>query len=117
MLVFGVGAYWWRRRRLSGSAADRARVASPDAHAQIVKLYHELESALRRQGITRAPGTPPLAHAKALVEVGYPFAGDVLQLTETYQAVRFGNAQLSPQSYTDLAKRIESLRKADVRAA
>jgi hypothetical protein len=115
--VLGLGFFWWRRRRRSrpGDKGDEAGLNL--AHARIVKLYQRMEEILRRHGITRSVGTPPLAHARALKEVGFPFADEVLELTLTYQAVRFGHIELTELEYANLAARVDGLRESVQKAA
>lgn len=101
-------AIWaWRRRRRSTRPGRRA-IEAPDA--RIVLLYHQLEDVLRQWGMPRAVGTPPLAHARAVVGLKHPQAAEVLQLTTVYLDVRFGNAEFTEEAYEDFARRVARLK-------
>lgn len=101
-------AIWaWRRRR-RGTRPGRRAIEAPDA--RIVLLYHQLEDVLRLWGMPRGVGTPPLAHARAVVGLKHPQAAEVLQLTTVYLDVRFGNAEFTEEAYEDFARRVARLK-------
>ena len=107
-LLVALGAAWVIRRR-------RVKVASPkrapgDARARAAtlaaSLYEMLDAALVAQGLTRAQGTPPLAHALATDVRAHPMASEILALTETYIATRFGGQTLDDDAKRDFEQRV-----------
>jgi hypothetical protein len=76
-------------------------------------LYRELEAVMARHGVPRRPETPPLAHAQGLQALRHPLAAEILALTETYLAVRFGKAELSEQGVKDFQTRLRALNQQD----
>jgi transglutaminase-like putative cysteine protease len=103
-----LGIWAWRRRR-RGTRPGRRSIEAPDA--RIVALYHQLEDVLRQWGMPRGVGTPPLAHARAVIGLKHPQAAEVLQLTSLYLNVRFGRAEFSDEAYTDYARRVARLKE------
>jgi transglutaminase-like putative cysteine protease len=119
LVALGAGAfafYWWRKRGARGP-----RAAPPTARdlrvARIVKLYQQLDEALRVHGITRGVSTPPLTHARALRGLGHPCGDEAYALTEWYVAVRFGDAPLDESGYAEFASRVAALRRMRVERA
>lgn len=108
--LLGLAFFLWyrsRRRELSGpdgSSAQRAQL-------QAVQLYKSLEEALLLRGVPRRPGTPPLAHARALRAIGHPVADETLALTEIYLEARFGNRVLDARGRDDFSARVKALRR------
>jgi len=108
---------WLRRAR-------RARVAElhkPTPHEvttlQAAALYRTLERALAAHGVPRHAGTPPLAHALALEQMGHPIGAEALALTRIYLEARFGGRTLAEPERDDFAARVRALRQARDRRA
>ncbi len=113
ILVIGavaVGVYWWRQRRKTGHLGEQPE-SLERRDERIIKLYRQLEEAMRSHGITRGPATPPLAHARALRGAGHPIADEVYELTCWYLSVRFGRATIDDEGYAEFAKRVTSLKQ------
>ena len=66
------------------------------------------------RGVARPPGTPPLAHARALSALGHPLSGEVLDLTERYLRARFGGEELDAPARRAYADRVRALKIARV---
>jgi len=82
------GWLWWRRRRRSGTVAERAgrrRVRSP-----IAAVYDEVARALARSGVPREAAVTPRELAAQLTARGDGVAGEVGELTELYYAAEWG---------------------------
>ncbi len=79
-------------------------------------IYESLEAALGSKGIHRPPGTPPLRHAENLVASSHPLAQDVLDITQVYLAIRFGNMPLTAETSQDLERRVRAIRQRDLKA-
>lgn len=115
LVLLGVGLLAYaivliRRRRRN------ARVPAPQRelerqHTQVVALYTSLEVVLRQHGVARVPSTPPLAHARALMALGHPLAGPVLELTTLYVEARFGGRILSEEERRRFALQVKALRQ------
>ncbi|MEB2314199.1 MAG: DUF3488 and transglutaminase-like domain-containing protein [Sorangiineae bacterium] len=109
-LVLG-GAYLWRRRRRRATSESTARTPEQLAALQVVALYRALEDAMMSHGVMRQVGTPPLAHALALVELGHPIGAEVLALTELYLEVRFGERILTDAERRTFVERVRAVRQ------
>ncbi len=96
-----------RRGHILGSRGELMGRAEEHAAA----LYLRLEAVLRELGVQRRPETPPLAHARALVEMNAPGADEILSLTERYLAARFGGRALSAEERLDFRRRVAALRE------
>ena len=80
VLVIG-GVVWLRRQQRRGPGPSLTRSAKEVAALQVVRLYRSLEDAMVVHGVIRPSSTPPLSHARALVEMGHPIGPEVLALT------------------------------------
>ncbi len=78
---------------------------------QIVELYQALDRVMSQRGAPRPSGTPPLAHARALVALNHPIAAEVLELTEIYLRARFGGELLSEEAVDAFAERVRALKQ------
>jgi hypothetical protein len=111
------GVIYWRRRRRKGSEAGRGPGEAKSPNARVATaLYEMLDGAMSSQGLGRAPGTPPLKHAEALMSLDHPLAEEIRALTERYLGARFGGVALSEEERRDFEQRVKHLRSADVRA-
>lgn len=100
---------WFRRRQRVGSQPLHRPSPRELAALRIAELYRSLDAAMALQGVARPSGTPPLTHARALVELGHPLSAQVLELTEQYLLVRFGGAELSEFDRQRFVQRVRSL--------
>lgn len=113
--VAGIAIYLHLRRRNRQSVAPRRETHPLSASAVVATaLYERLEITLRSKGITRLPSTPPLRHAQTLLAGGHPLGPDVLVLTETYLAARFGTTPISPEIRRDFEDRVKAIRATNV---
>jgi transglutaminase-like putative cysteine protease len=109
-LAYGLRELWRLRRR--GEKVDE-RTEGERRASSAVELYQSLERVLAVRGVARPPGTPPLAHAKALDALGHPFSPEVLDLTERYLRARFGGEHLDlaqRRSYADRVRALKSVK-------
>jgi protein-glutamine gamma-glutamyltransferase len=110
LTLLALGVYWLRRQRRSPPPA-RERAAPHDAGVtQIVALYRQLDAVMTSRSVGRAQSTPPLAHARILVEMSHPAAAEILELTQIYLEVRFGGRGLNDEQRRDFARRVKLLR-------
>ncbi len=107
-LVWAGRELWMRRRKHRPS--EEMSLAERRA-LQVVELYQALDRAMSQRGAGRATGTPPLAHANALVQLGHPIAQETLLLTELYLRARFGGQVLTPEEVSDFAYRVRAIRQ------
>jgi len=107
----GVAVYLWRRRTRRLRPTNERGPTLTARDMRIVKLYQQLEEAERGYGLMRSPGTPPLSHARALVELGHPIAEEVMSLTEWYLAVRFGGVPIDDDGYASFQRRVSALKR------
>lgn len=98
----------YRRRRSFGPGAVSRKSSAPNAE-RVVELYRSLERAMAARGAGRTVSTPPLTHARGLRAVGHPIADEVLDLTQRYQAVRFGGAPFTETDRREFRARIHAL--------
>ncbi len=102
---------WLRRRKKGNLPAARAASERETNARESVELYRQLEAALASHGITRPTGTPPRAHAAALVAMGHPVGAEALALTERYLEARFGGRALTAEERRDFARRVRAIRQ------
>lgn len=107
----GAGVYAYRRFRQRRAAAPPPKNPEEIAALQVVALYRSLEAAMAARGVARPSGTPPLAHARALCEIGHPVADEIHALTTAYLRARFGGEPLSEAARRDYARRVRALRQ------
>ena len=100
-----------RRRRVEGPRAANERSRSAVA---ATALYELLEAAMGSQGVSRAPGTPPLRHAEALVSQSHPLGEEILELTHIYLGARFGGEPITDDVRKDFERRVRAVRTTDV---
>ena len=107
-LVWAARELWLRRRK----AVPASELSLAERRTlQIVELYQALDRAMTQRGAARPAGTPPLAHARALVALNHPIAQEVLELTEIYLRARFGGELLSEEEVSAFASRVRALRQ------
>jgi hypothetical protein len=81
-----------RRLRRPKKPAAAPKTETELAAERIAALYERMERILARHGHGRPATTTPLKHATSMVASG--MNAKVLELTETYLAVRFGDRPL-----------------------
>jgi protein-glutamine gamma-glutamyltransferase len=115
LLLFGIAllilAYRYLRRERTVRRDPAAPPGAGPAQLAVVALYRQLETAMAARGIPRAPGTPPLAHARGLAALGHPLADELLELTEIYLDARFGPRELGDAERRDFTRRVRALRQ------
>jgi hypothetical protein len=110
LVVAGLVARSLLRRRRGKQLRPKAPSSRELAARRIVELYRALELALIARGVPRPSGTPPLAHAQALVAMGHPVGEEALALTEQYVRVRFGGEALNDAERRLYADRVRALK-------
>lgn len=111
-LVAAAWAFWaYRKQRRTARAAAPKRTERDIVALRIAELYRALDAALVVNGVPRPSGTPPLAHAQSLVELGHPVAQETLALTEQYLQVRFGGHAFTDADRHRFAQRVRALRQ------
>jgi transglutaminase-like putative cysteine protease len=111
LVAIALGGWFARRKSQAPAAPPSARSARSRSERTATALYEELESALTVQGITRAPGTPPLRHAEALFASDHPLGAEVLELTQRYLDARFGGVELSDDDVRSLTQRVRAIQR------
>ena len=112
LMLVALGIYFWRRHKTPGGDAPGASPARA-ATLQVVTLYRSLEAAMATRGVPRVPSTPPMAHARALVELGHPIGAEVMELTQRYLEVRYGGATFTETERREYARRVRVLYQKD----
>ncbi len=116
-----VAAAWAVRRllrRRRAHAEPSAPRGAPAARARAATaLYEALESAMSAQGLPRAQGVPPLAHALSSEVAAHPLSSEIRALTELYLEARFGARALRAEEHEDFLRRTKRVRAHRVRAA
>ena len=111
LVLLAAGLYWLRRSRRGGRRSPDPRSPDQVGTLQIVSLYRSLEAALAAHGVPRQSGTPPLAHATSLHQMGHPLGSESVALTRIYLEARFGGLQLDPATRAEFARRVRALRR------
>jgi transglutaminase-like putative cysteine protease len=107
-ILLAAAAYWLFQRK----RARRGPVLKAE-QAIVVRLYRDLERALRKHGQAREPSVTPLEHARLLAERGAPYSEDVALVTRRYMEARYGDRALSNaevQALKDAVSRISATR-------
>jgi len=107
-VLIAAAAFWvvQRRRARSGPVLKAEQ-------AIVVRLYRDLERALRKHGQPRDAAVTPLEHARLLAERGAPYSDDVALVTRRYMEARYGDRALSTaevQALKDAVSRIAATR-------
>jgi hypothetical protein len=102
-------AFWLIRRRpkVLGHALKAEQ-------AIVVRLYRDLERALRRHGQAREAAVTPLEHARLLAERGAPYSDDVALVTRRYMEARYGERALSAAELAALKEAVARVASARV---
>jgi transglutaminase-like putative cysteine protease len=107
--------YLRKRTALRRGTEAAQRPLSPPAKLAI-QLYQALEQVLLEQGIPRPEGTPPWGYALSLRRLGHPLAEQVVQLTQLYLEVRFGERPLLAAEAEDFQRQLDALRQSRPRS-
>jgi transglutaminase-like putative cysteine protease len=102
----GLAAYRYFTKRQGPSAPAGPGAPRTPSAVLAIELYERLEVELQRLGVARVPSTPPLRHAEALARAEHPAGAEVLTLTETYVAARYGGRELSLVDRRDFEARL-----------
>jgi protein-glutamine gamma-glutamyltransferase len=102
---------WYRRKLRRAPPLPPRPILDNAAARRAVSLYLELESVMLSWGVPRNPGTPPLGHARGLAALRHPIAGSVMELTDIYQQVRFGQRGLTEPEAAAFRDRLQQLRR------
>lgn len=109
VVVLLAGAAFWLAQR----ARKRRGTAIKAEQAIVVRLYRDLERALRKHGQAREPSVTPLEHARLVAERGAPYSDDVALVTRRYMEARYGERALTTaevQALKDAVSRVASTR-------
>jgi transglutaminase-like putative cysteine protease len=85
------------RQRIQSAMPPSAEEDEPDPRRLIVKLYHAMVSGLGRLGLTRQVGDTPTEYAASVGRREPRLRAPVEELTELFQAARYGNQPVTPQ--------------------
>ena len=109
--LLGVVAYVAVRRR-AGPQVNATTEEQPRSVSSLLatELYERLDTAMGASGISRAKCVTPLRHAMALVSMKHPLGGEILALTNTYLAARFGGVVLTGELRREFEDRTRALR-------
>lgn len=111
-LLLGLALGWWlKRRRTTPTAGGSQPREAERAAQQAVELYRALESVMSELGTPRPAATPPLAHARALRQIGHAGSSEILGLTQIYLSARFGGVELDEGQRRDYLQRLRVLRE------
>ncbi len=110
LMLMVAGGVWMRRRKPGDASSPKNRSPKQVAALQTVALYRSLEDAMNAHGVMRQSATPPLAHARALLELGHPIGPEVLALTELYLEARFGGRELTEGDRRDFSRRVRAMK-------
>jgi transglutaminase-like putative cysteine protease/uncharacterized membrane protein len=113
-LALIAGCLQYLRRQRSRPVDPNAPAGAGASQLAVVALYRQLESAMAARSVPRPMGTPPLAHARALAEMGHPLAEEIVELTEIYLAARFGGEELSDDERKVFARRVRHVRQVEL---
>jgi transglutaminase-like putative cysteine protease len=106
LLAIGLLVFFAIRRRRGPKKGGRR--ATEEAQAAI-RLYRDLERALRRGGLPRPPSRTPREHADAIRATGHPFSEVVEEVTVRYEASRWGGERLPDEEVARLRKKIAEI--------
>ncbi len=109
-LVIG-GVVWIRRNRKKDPGKGAPTEQTERDARRAAELYRALESVMLRLGVPRVPSTPPLAHARALDEMGHPAADTIVSLTQMYIDARFGGKPLTEEQRTRFLDQTRELKR------
>jgi transglutaminase-like putative cysteine protease len=98
----------FRMRRASDATARQV----PEHVAQAVRLYADLEHAMRKRGRARPVSATPFEHARRLAEDGFAASTEVEAITRGYVECRYGERVLSPHEIGQLRRDLERVRTA-----
>lgn len=93
------------RRRRRGQKGPLESLATREA----ISLYRDLERALRRRGHPRPPARTPREHARHLEAEAFPGAEVVAEVTEHYEAGRWGAEELTERDLLRLRQEISRI--------
>lgn len=110
--AMALGYVAWKRRRPGAKRPGKPapKTAQEKRLENAASLYRALEAALSAQGIPRPTSTPPLRHAVQLQSTQHPLAEEILALTETYLAARFGGVPLTDDDVRSFERRVRAVR-------
>ena len=111
LLLAAVATWLVRRRRARGGPALKAE------QAIAVRLYRDLERALRRHGQARDAAVTPLEHARLIAERGAPYSSDVELVTRRYMEARYGDRALTSAELQALKEAVSRVAATRVDAA
>jgi len=111
-VLLAAAAFWLVQRR----RARRGPVLKAE-QAIVVRLYRDLERALRKHGHTREASVTPLEHARLLAERGAPYSDDVALVTRRYMEARYGERALSSAEVQQLKEAVSRVAATRAQAA
>jgi hypothetical protein len=113
LVAFGVGIIGLALRFLlrgrkapQGSGGQQLSASS----IRVIELYRRLDQALSVRGVARPLSTPPMTHARALLQAGHPTGAEAVELTRIYLDVRFAGQTLTEAQAREFAERVSALR-------
>jgi hypothetical protein len=92
-----------RRKYASTSGGVRARAA--------VGFYNDLLYALSRRGYSRRPGQTPREFAETVLRRGGEAFAPVRDVTDIFEAVRYGGGELEQDEFNRLQEALDKIRE------
>ena len=92
-----------RRKHASTSGHSRSRAA--------VAFYNDLLQALSRRGYARRPGQTPREFADAVLRRGGESFAPVREVTNIFEAVRYGGGELDQDEFNRLQEALDKIRE------
>ncbi len=92
-----------RRKHANASGGGRARAA--------VAFYNDLLQALSRRGFSRRPGQTPREFADSVLKRGGATYAPVRDVTEIFEAVRYGGGELGQEEFNRLQEALDTIRE------
>ena len=108
--VLAVAVWWTKRRRAKAPRRDEPQDRRARAATVAASLYETLDGAMLAQGLARAQGTPPLAHASSRTVREHPLGEEILALTQRYLDVRFGGLTIDEETRREYERRVKAVR-------
>lgn len=112
-LIAFSSVWWWlriRRRKTKGAGPRGSRKQTRD-ELLATNLYESLDRVMAVVGVGRSTATPPLRHARHLIQSEHPLGDEVMDLTRRYLDARFGDVPLTMADRRDFELRVRKLKE------
>ena len=95
--------------KLKGIACRSVHLAYPGPEA--VAFYNDLLQALSRRGYSRRPGQTPREFAETVLRRGGEAFAPVRDVTDIFEAVRYGGGELEQGEFNRLQEALDKIRE------